>query len=321
MKSIIKVGNLAVRSGEKNTGFLEAMQKPAGTLGFHFGIVNGLYDGPTLLVVAGTHACEYTGIEAAVRIYAGTDAAELHGAVFTVPVLNTAAFESQVPYVCPIDGLNISGLFPGDPNGTASHRIAFTLFNELAVKANYILDLHSGDLPEDLSSYSIFSRTGNKEVDSKSEELAHYYGAPIIDEVSRPGMLVHESALKGIAGIVGESGGLGRCGEAEVAVHVDGVRNIMAYLGMISAKPKSPPSNQKTIKGEKTRIAVSKGGILKLKVKVGQQVETNQPLAQVLDFGGKVLEEILSPDKAIVRILIPKYCVNSGDRVIFLSKI
>ena len=117
-------------------------------------------------------------------MFTATNPEKLRGTLLCVPVLNAPAFETQTPYVCPLDGLNISGLFPGDMNGTASHRIAYTLFNDVALKANYIIDMHSGDLPEQLSPYSIFSRTGNVEADAKSEQMARLYGASVIDEVS-----------------------------------------------------------------------------------------------------------------------------------------
>jgi len=321
MTGDIIVGGLVVSRGQKGAGLLEVLRKPTGPLGFPVQIVNGSRDGPTLLILAGTHACEYAGIDAAIQMFTTTNPNNLHGALICVPVLNTAAFETQTPYVCPLDGLNISGLFPGDRDGTASHRIAHSLFNEVALKANYIIDMHSGDLPEDLSAYSIFSRSGNTEADAKSEQMARLYGVPVIDDVSRPGMLVHESARRGIPGIVGESGGLGRLSQEDVAVHVNGARNIMAFFGMIDEKPTPLRQKQLVFKGEKIRLGVSQGGILRLRTKVGEKVEAGQLLGEVTDVQGQKLEELRSPTNAIVRILIPKYVVNSGDRVAYLSKL
>jgi predicted deacylase len=320
MTGDIRIGNVVVSRGQKGASFVEVLKKPMGPLSFPLQIVNGSRDGPTLLILAGTHACEYAGIEAAIRMFTATNPEKLRGTLLCVPVLNAPAFETQTPYVCPLDGLNISGLFPGDMNGTASHRIAYTLFNDVALKANYIIDMHSGDLPEQLSPYSIFSRTGNVEADTKSEQMARLYGASVIDEVSRPGMLVHESARRGIPGIVGESGGLGRFSEEEVAVHVNGARNIMASFGMLDERPMPLPKKQLIFKAEKTRLSVSQGGILRLLTKAGDEVTSGQTLGEVMDVHGQKLEEIRSPANAVVRIVIPKYTVNSGDRVVYLSK-
>jgi len=321
MSGDMRIGNLVVSSGHEGAGFIEVLRRPAGALGFPIQVVNGSHDGPTLLVLAGTHGCEYAGIEAAIRMFTITKPETLRGALICVPVLNTAALETQTPYVCPIDGVNIGGLFPGDANGTAAHRIAHRLFNEVALKANYIIDMHSGDLPEDLSPYTIFSRTGNAEADAKSEEMAQLYNVPVIDEVNRPGMLVHESARRGIPGIVGESGKLGRIAEADVAVHVNGARNIMGKFGMIDQKPIPPLKKQLVLKGEKIRLGVSCGGILKLLVQVGEEVQDGQLLGEVMNLQGERIEEIRSPANALVRLLIPKYAVNSGDRVVYLSKL
>ena len=321
MKKSLRIHNIEAAPGAKVFGFVEVVQRPISPAGFPLQIVNGLQEGPILLIIAGTHACEYAGIDAAIQISNQTVPANLRGALICIPVVNTAAFEAQTPYVCPIDGLNISDLFPADMNGTASHKIAHFLFNEIALKANYILDLHGGDLPEDLSPYSIFSRSGNEEADVKSEQMARYYGAPIIDEVSHPASLIHQSSLNGIPGIICESGGLGRLLEEDVAVHVRGVRNIMAYLGMSDAKPEPPPEGQRVFKSKKIRLGVSKGGILRLHVKVGQSVEADQLLGEVVNLQGDKVEELRSPTRAVVRILIPKYVVTSGDKVVFLSQI
>ena len=320
MKQPITICKTTVHPGSKASTCLEVVEESVSHLSIQVEIVNGTEDGPVLLVSAGVHGCEYAGIEAAVRTFRETHPKTLHGAVICVPVLNVAAFESRTPYICPIDGLNINRQFPGVETGTASQRIAYAYFGKVAVNADYIIDLHSGDLPEDLSPYTIFSRTGNKEVDQKSEHMARTYGVPIVDEVHRPGALTHESALRGIPGIVAESGGLGRLLEADVEVHMRGIRNIMAHLGMIETKP-NPPTSQMIFKGEKIRLGVSKGGILRLHVKPGDRVEAEQTLAEVIDFQGEIIDRLQSPVRAMVRIVLPKYAVNAGDKVVYLSQL
>ena len=63
--------------------------------------------------------------------------------MIAVPVVNRMGFE-LCKRVCPIDGKDISRLFPGDPKGSISDQIAYTYFEEVIKKANVMLDLHAG---------------------------------------------------------------------------------------------------------------------------------------------------------------------------------
>ena len=50
-------------------------------------IINGAFDGPTLLVTAGIHGGEYPGIAAAMELGRSLDPQEIHGSLMNTPAL------------------------------------------------------------------------------------------------------------------------------------------------------------------------------------------------------------------------------------------
>jgi predicted deacylase len=94
----------------------------------------------------------------------------------------------------------------------------------------------------------------------------------------------------------------------------------MAHLGITDTSWQASPS-QRTFSADKIRLGVHKGGILRLHVRPGDEVEQDQILAEILNFQGDTIDRLKSPVRAIVRIVIPKYAVNSGDKVIYLSQL
>src|SRR3954453_10141201 len=147
--------------------------------------VTGAKSGPTLFVNAGLHGGEYPAIEAVIRLGRTLDPQEINGTVILMPVLNLPAFRNRTPFVCPIDNVNPNRVFPGDPNGSYSEQMVFSLVNEFVAHADAYIDLHGGDIPEDLVPF-VICRGGDDRVDRKSKEMAMAFGLPYVLAVNKP---------------------------------------------------------------------------------------------------------------------------------------
>ncbi|GAG88657.1 unnamed protein product, partial [marine sediment metagenome] len=166
---IIKVGNVEAQPGEKNSGFLKVGEAPLSDINLPVGIINGTRPGPTLCVIAGEHAMEYPGINAAIRIFKDTDPENLRGSLIIVPVVNTPAFETRTPYVCPIDNVNLARAGSlSYRDGTISHIIKRTLIEKIVSISDYLINLHGGDYPELLHPFTIVGFSGDEKVDAIS---------------------------------------------------------------------------------------------------------------------------------------------------------
>src|SRR5689334_19866845 len=151
--------------------------------------ITGANPGPTLFVNGGLHGGEYPAIEAVIRLGKTLDPATISGTVILMPVLNVPGFRNRTPFVCPIDNVNPNRVFPGDPGGTYSEQMVYALVNEFVTRADAYIDLHGGDIPEDLVPFTI-CRAGTGQavnpVDVKSKEMAVAFGLPYVLTVSKP---------------------------------------------------------------------------------------------------------------------------------------
>jgi uncharacterized protein len=96
--------------------------------------------GPGLLVTAGIHGGEGTGIWVARELAAWLEGRRLRGWVGILPVANPAAFR-KLSRFSPYDELDLNRIFPGQETGTPSMVIAHAVF-ERARRFHYVIDLH-----------------------------------------------------------------------------------------------------------------------------------------------------------------------------------
>src|SRR5438874_11001094 len=112
--------------------------------------VAGAKPGTVLFINAGVHGGEYPAVEAVIRLGKKLDPQKISGTVILMPVLNLPAFRSRTPFVCPVDNVNPNRVFPGDPNGSYSEQMVHALIDGFVAQADAYIDLHGGDIPEDL---------------------------------------------------------------------------------------------------------------------------------------------------------------------------
>ena len=77
-----------VARGSKRFVYVNVLRNDAVTIDVPVGVIAGERDGPTLAVTGGIFATEYSGIEAASRLYRDLGPALLSGRVIVVPVVN-----------------------------------------------------------------------------------------------------------------------------------------------------------------------------------------------------------------------------------------
>ncbi len=200
--------------------------------------ITGNNPGPVVFVNAGVHGGEYPAIETVIRLGKTIDPDTVSGAVVLMPVLNMPAFWKRSMFVCPVDNQNPNRLFPGDPNGSYSEQMVYALTTEFVANADCYIDLHGGDIVEDLVPFSI-CRRGDDEVDQKSLELAKIFGLPFVLTVDRPIQVAKGSssfvagAERGVPSLIAEAGGVGRLQLDAVEQLTTGVLRVLSHLGVI----------------------------------------------------------------------------------------
>lgn len=278
-------------------------------------VVRGQHDGPTLAVTGGVHAAEYVSIEAVTRLSRWADPATLHGTLIAVLIVNTPGFFEHTIYVNPVDGKDF--VFPGNPEGTASERVAHFLMTELADGADAYIDAHCGDMIEALAPFTLWPRVDDAEVSERAHAMAMAYGLERtlgMDLKNVPGRSYAEVAASGVPAIVGEVGQQGICDEHFVQIHLRGMQNVMAHLGMVEplGPPPAPPRELQGLAWTRSSVA----GTFHPAVAVGDRVQRGQPTGELHDLFGNTIEEHLSPADGEVVFLVTALAVAAGGPLI-----
>jgi predicted deacylase len=251
-------------------------------------------------------AASIPAIEAVIRLSTTLDPMSVAGTVILMPVLNLPAFRQRTPFVCPVDNVNPNRVFPGDPNGSYSEQMTHALINEFVAHADAYLDLHGGDIPEDLVPFSI-CRGGNEPVDVKSMELATAFGLPYVLAVSRPIQPAKGSssyvaaAERGIPAVLAEAGGVGQLQEDAVDLLVLGVRRVMAHLGMIELS--APFAAAPKVLTAFEWVYAKNAGMFYSAVSAGDVVQSGEEVGRIGSLFGETLERVVAPARGRILFL------------------
>ena len=321
MQGTIRIGDLAAEKGHTTRGFLRVGETATGPIELPIVIINGQHEGPVLCLTAGVHATEYPSIDALMRLTCELTPATLRGAVIAVPIVNLHMFASRLGFVSPIDGLNLNKIAPGTSSGSISEIVADVLLREVIAKAAYHVDLHAGDLGEILYAFGGYPLTGDAERDHQGEALARLYTPRLVALYREGGKLppalgsiVLEATRRGVVSILAESGGNGTLEEADVQVHLRGVRNILRYLEMLDGEPEV--AGPQLIATERYVTRATRAGLLRLKCTIGEAVAAGQEVAEICNVWGETVEHIKLARAGITGLIWSHKAVNTGDPLV-----
>ena len=69
-------------------------------------------------------------------------------------------------HVNPVDGKSMNRFYPGREDGTQTERASFLMTREVVDQCDHLIDLHGGDLDENLRPYSYWTVTGNMSINN-----------------------------------------------------------------------------------------------------------------------------------------------------------
>jgi predicted deacylase len=283
-------------------------------------VVNGAKPGPVLALVSGAHGTEYASIIALERLIGRLDPTALAGTVIVVPIVNLASFRQMVPHLNPVDGKNMNRFYPGNPGGTQTERASYLITRQVVEQSDYLIDLHGGDLDEDLRPYSYWSPTGRSAQDSVSRAMVLAFGLDhIIISTDRPKdanasrYLDNTAATRGKPSITVEAGRVGTVAPADVEALVSGCLNVMGYLKLLD-RPVRPVEHPVWIE-RVVSVPSEATGIFYPLVERGTYVAEGMLLGYVTDYVGRTLFEARAPVAGIVLFVRGVPSMNAGETV------
>ncbi|HBX26278.1 MAG TPA: succinylglutamate desuccinylase [Gammaproteobacteria bacterium] len=320
------VGEITVPRGERVSGFITVPKGLDEGSTIPVTILHGASDGPVLALIAGIHGYEYPPITALQSVRTQVDPAGLSGTIIVVHIANMPAFLGRTIYYSPGDGKNLNRMFPGDPDGTITQRIAHILTTEIIDQANYLVDLHGGDGNEALRPYVYMPVTGDAVFDSKIEGLAVAFGLDhiVVDtgpqHAEGPSLFTDQTALdRGIPAITTETGKSGSNDPYWVGLAERGIWNVLRHLDMIAED--EVVNTGITWLSDYLVIKSPHSGIFRAVTKDGYSVAEGAVLGVLLDFFGNELTTIRAPFAGVVNYVINTPPVNEGEPIAMISKV
>ena len=313
------VGTAKASRGQKVYG---AIKVPAGSdAGYDIpvALVHGARPGPVLAVVAGSHGSEYASIMAVEDLIARVNPVELSGTLVLVPIVNIASFEKITPHVNPVDNKSMNRFYPGNARGTQTDRASFAVTKEVVEKCDHLIDLHGGDLDENLRPYSYWTVTGNQRQDEISRGMVLAFGLDhIIISRDRPKdpnasrFLENTASTRGKPSFTAEAGRSGPVDPNEVKTLADGVMRVMGHLKMTrqAAAPVRSP-----VWVEVVSVSADRDGMFHPAVDRDSHVAKGAKLGSVTDYLNRPLQDIVSPEAGIVMFVRALPSLKKGDTI------
>ena len=198
-------------------------------------VIKGASEGPNGLVTAGIHNEEYCGIETARRLAIILDPKSIKGTVAIIHVANPGGFAVHARDVVPEDGENLNRTFPGNIEGTASHRLAHFITEDFLKPSAFHIDLHSGGGREQLLPHSYFQAMGTAVLKSASKAMAEAVDAEyMVAADTYTGSAFSHAAYYKIPSIIIERGGMALWTETEIEAYLRDV--IRVQIGRASCR-------------------------------------------------------------------------------------
>lgn len=323
---MIRIGSVLAQEMGKVTGKLEVGELASGSkMYIPVIIINGKRKGPVLWLNGGVHGDELNGIFAMRQLAMELKPEQVRGILICTPVCNPFAFQSRSK-ISPLDSLDLDQQFPGNVDGLISQRIAYILFKEIKNKANYLINFHtlgSYYLGKPYTVFKLISGAKNKTINF-SKEIAKVFGVYLnckvdISKVKNElpgsvlGALDVNCILNDIPAFMAEMGSGGRFESNSVKTAIDGIKNVMKHLGMISGKPTI--IKQQIVLIKRKFIRCDHGGLATMHAQPYDFIRKGGRIAKIVDLYGNTKEEILAPDDVYVLGTRFNPVVNTGDRI------
>lgn len=325
MPGVFEIGTARVGAGTMGTGYIEsAYLRDASRVRIPLIVVHGTEPGPVLWVGSTVHGDEIPGCEVIRRLTRERlDPQRVRGTLIAAPVQHPVAYLTSTR-LTDHDGVNINRVFPGNPKGTLTQRIAYDLFHEGVMRADVVLDIHSNAIGA--VCFNIVRTGGSGKAWEAQWDLAEAFGISIsvgpVGQLGLSGTLQDAAIDAGKPSLTIELSGGYVYEEPSVRAGVIGVLNVMRSLKMLDDAPE-PQTEVQVIPGRLTNrhyLTCDRGGLVRPLRSLGSAVRQGESVAALYDVFGNETETIRSPIDGwvITYPLAGNRTAVSGDSVAFV---
>ena len=293
----MKIGDILINKGEKKKFTLGNISGTA---------FCGRNTGKTLVITAGVHGGEYVGIETALRLIKELEAEKLSGNIIICPVLNTEGFYDGVKQIST----------SGDEKGTSTQRMAFDIEKYLYPTADFIVDLHGGDINENLIPLIFFPYGSGEDMKNYMRDIASRMSVNFRVGSYADNGLYSYAAKKNIPAMLYERGAHGIWSEEDVLAEKKDMYKLMEILGIVKEDYDiSVNKKQKEIVSAEY-VEAECDGLWYPYVKQGQRVKKGELLGVLKNIEGDELQRVEAKFDATVLYYTLSLGVRKKDALI-----
>lgn len=292
--SKLKMCNVIIQPGElANLALPLPEQYSCSPLYMPIKVIHGEQEGPCLVIFSIFKGMELNGLEIVNRVTQMMNPRKIRGTIIAIPVVNVYGL-THYPSMLPI-GYNLADCFPGNENGTFGERIAYLFTTEILKKADYCIELDTGELNHNILP-QVYCNFDNKQ----SKKLAKAFQTPVITNVALTENRLRQTTEElQIPLLVYQAGEAMRFDENAITLGVKGIQNVMRAIDILE-KEAIQEINPIFSKDEDWIVA-PKGGILHHSVSLGQSIKKNELIGKISDpFGAEIEEPVKAPQEGIV---------------------
>jgi len=266
--------------------------------------------GPSLLLTSGIHGDETNGIEIIRRLSQQELLRPDIGTIICLPLVNPYGFiytKRKLP-----DGKDINRCFPGLRHGSLASQIAYKIQDQILPWVDYGIDFHTGSNARvNLAQLRCNWQNENNRAIAKA---------------CRPPVILHSSEItgsfretaqnQGVQMLVYEGGETLRFDEEAIGEGVAITLRLLKHLSMIE----EAPSHKSTeIYGNSIWIRADYSGFFNHKLLLGQYVEAEELLGDIMDPCGGSISKVKSPLKGRIIGLNRASVTYKGDALIHIA--
>jgi predicted deacylase len=336
MRAPFTIDQMEAPSAGRATGLIRFGELADGCSPLHIPVIilNGADDGPVVYLHVGSHGQETVYGMSAMRRLAQSelDPSRMKGAVVMVPGANLLAHQAATriaPHYGVREGVPYGGdlhkLWPGDPKGSMTQRLAATIWTHIVDKANYVIDFHTNSQPGIAFALMYGGATSDQRgaaVWRQSLESARAFGLTVVKGASNPLTLVGAAMQAGKPAMTIEVPAPRILDRRYVDVAVQGVKNVLIHLGVLSGEV-IPLAGISVLGGEHEilpSIRANRGGWVDYEVEPGRFLRAGTIVARIYDVFGNELEALPMEQDGYVSTFPPlswtaSQSVASGDYV------
>lgn len=312
---MFELGNITCNEGKKYSGFwkIDDYNIPVT-------VIYGKNRGKTICISAGIHNCEYTSIQTSIDLANEFNPDNINGILIILHTVNYSGFFKRVPRIVPEDNKNLNRVFPGEENGTVSEKIAFAFSKYLYPQLDFFIDLHGGDLFEEVMPFIYAPGIGEKEVIDFSHKVASNISLPVRVRSKASTGAYNSAAIQGVPSLLIEIGGNGNIESKNLDRYKSCLKEFLAYLEVIEYTTSSKSEEQKEIT-QANYLESPCEGYWYPRFKAGDLVEKDDILGEIKDCFGRELYTFRAEFDGIILYQTISLAIPKDDPLVAYGKL